>query len=224
MIKTKDLISYQGTLAESLLENTEYPWEALSNIGLYVLEVGKTLPQAEYNKISDDIWIHKTAKVAQTASLNGPLIIGKGTEIRHCAYIRGNVLVGDHCVVGNSTELKNSVLVSHVEAPHYNYVGDSILAPYSHMGAGSITSNIKSDRKNIVIMNNDKKIETGLRKIGAILGDNVEIGCNAVLNPGSIVGKNSRIYPLSMVRGVVAQNMIYKTNNDIVELKVDSQK
>ncbi len=218
MLKTKDLISYEGTLAENLLENAEYPWEALANIGSYVLELAPTLSTEDFNQTGDNIWIHKSVKVASTATLNGPLIIDENTEIRPGAFIRGNVLIGKKCVVGNSTELKNSVLVGNVEVPHYNYVGDSILAPYSHMGAGSITSNIKADRKNIIIKNGDEKIETGLRKIGSILGDHVEVGCNAVLNPGTIIGKNSRVYPLSMVRGVVPANHIYKNKTEIVEL------
>ncbi|HHU53479.1 MAG TPA: UDP-N-acetylglucosamine pyrophosphorylase [Clostridiaceae bacterium] len=219
MLKTKNIISYQGTLAEKLLEGAEYPWQALPLINQYILDLGPGLPKSEYEQIKDDIWIHHTAQITESALLNGPLIIGPDCEIRHNAFIRGNVIIGNSCIVGNSTELKNSILVSHVEAPHFNYVGDSILAPYSHMGAGSITSNIKADRKNIILYYKNQQIETGLRKFGAILGDHVEVGCNAVLNPGVIIGKNTIIYPLSMVRGIIESNIIYKNQNDIVELK-----
>ncbi len=218
MIKTKDLITYEGTIAEKLLDQVEYPWQALPLIEEFILELGPTLPNAEYKQIADQIWVHNTATIAETACINGPLIVGPSSEIRHAAFVRGNVLIGNDCTVGNSTELKNSVLVSHVEVPHYNYVGDSILAPYSHLGAGSITSNVKADRKNIVLTYKNKKIETGLRKFGAILGDNVEVGCNAVLNPGSIIGQNVVIYPLSMVRGIIEPNKIYKNKNEIVEI------
>lgn len=218
MLKTKDLISYQGTLAEKLLSEVTYPWEALPKINAYILEIGPSLSLDEFEQIEANIWIHKTVKIAKTATLNGPLIIDENTEIRPGAFIRGNVLIGKKCVVGNSTELKNSILVANVEVPHYNYVGDSILAPFSHMGAGSITSNVKADRKNILIKYDGQEIETGLRKIGAILGDHVEIGCNAVLNPGTIIGKNSRVYPLSMVRGFVPADHIYKNKTEIVEL------
>lgn len=219
MLKTKNLISYQGTLAEKLLEQVEYPWQALPLINQYILDLGPTLPESEYKQIKDDIWVHHTAKITESALLNGPLIIGPDNEIRHNAFIRGSVIVGDSCVVGNSTELKNCILISHVEAPHFNYVGDSILAPYSHLGAGSITSNIKSDRKNVVINYQNQKFETGLKKFGAIIGDHVEVGCNAVLNPGVIIGRNAIIYPLSMVRGVIEPNKIYKNKNEIVELE-----
>ncbi|NLJ71153.1 MAG: UDP-N-acetylglucosamine pyrophosphorylase [Clostridiaceae bacterium] len=219
MLKTKDFISYQGTLAEKLLEQVEYPWQALPLINQFILDLGPTLPKSEYKQIKDDVWIHQTAIIAESALLNGPLIIGPNNEIRHSAFIRGNVIVGDSCVVGNSTELKNSILVSHVEAPHFNYVGDSILAPYSHLGAGAITSNIKADRKNIILNYRNQQIETGLKKFGAIIGDHVEVGCNAVLNPGVMIGKNSIIYPLSMVRGVIESQKIYKNENEIVDLK-----
>lgn len=216
MIKTRDLITYQNTLAEDLLAKTVYPWEALPLINQYILDLGPNLSKSEYNQIAKDIWIHKSTTIAETASIKGPLIIGPDCEIRHAAFIRGNVLIGNNCTVGNSTELKNSLLVSFVEAPHFNYIGDSILAPYSHLGAGVITSNIKADRKNIILNHENNKIKTGLRKFGAIIGDNVEIGCNAVLNPGSIVGKNTIIYPLSMVRGILEADVIYKTKNEIV--------
>lgn len=219
MLKTKNLISYQGTLAEKLLEQVEYPWQALPLINQYILDLGPDLPKSEYKQIENDIWVHHTAKITESALLNGPLIIGPDTEIRHSAFIRGSVIIGDSCIVGNSTELKNCILVSHVEAPHFNYVGDSILAPYSHLGAGSITSNIKADRKNVVLNYQNQIIETGLKKFGAIIGDHVEVGCNAVLNPGVIVGKNTIIYPLSMVRGIIEPEKIYKNQNEIVELE-----
>ena len=189
MIKTNDLITYHGTLVENLLAQVEYPWEVLSKINGYLLELGKSLSDEEFIQKDQDIWIHKTVEVAKTATILGPTIIEANTEIRPGAYIRGNAFIGKNCVIGNSTEIKNSILVESVEVPHYNYVGDSVLAPHSHMGAGSITSNIKADRKNIIIRHDDNNIETNLRKIGAILGDNVEIGCNAVLNPGTIIGK-----------------------------------
>ncbi|NLM19804.1 MAG: UDP-N-acetylglucosamine pyrophosphorylase [Clostridiaceae bacterium] len=219
MLKTKNLISYQGTLVEKLLEKIEYPWQALSLINQYILDFGSSLPRTEYKQVKDDIWIHHTARITESALLIGPLIIGPNNEIRHNAFIRGSVIVGDSCIVGNSTELKNCILISHVEAPHFNYIGDSILAPYSHLGAGSITSNIKADRKNIVLNYQNQKFETGLQKFGAIIGDHVEIGCNAVLNPGVIIGKNAIIYPLSMVRGVIGPEKIYKNQNEIVDLK-----
>lgn len=219
MLKTKDLISYQGTLAEKLLEQVEYPWQALPLINQYILDTGPDLSKSEYSQIKDDIWIHHTAQIAESALLNGPLIIGPDNEIRHNAFIRGGVIVGDSCVVGNSTELKNCILVSHVEAPHFNYVGDSILGRYSHLGAGSITSNIKANRSNVILNYQNELIETGLRKFGAIVGDHVEVGCNAVLNPGVIIGKNTIIYPLSMVRGIIEADKIYKNQNEIAELK-----
>lgn len=216
MIKTKDLITYQNTLVEALLAEIEYPWQVLSKIHDYILEIGPKLSIEDFKQIDDNIWIHNSVKIAKTSTIIGPTIIDENTEIRPGAFIRGNVFIGKNCVVGNSTEIKNSLLIEHVEVPHYNYVGDSILAPYSHLGAGSITSNIKADRQNIIINVNGEKIETGLRKIGAILGDHVEIGCNAVLNPGTIIGKNSHVYPLSMVRGYVPSNHIYKNKSEIV--------
>ncbi|NLZ71050.1 MAG: UDP-N-acetylglucosamine pyrophosphorylase [Clostridiaceae bacterium] len=216
MIKTKDLITYQNTLVEALLAEIEYPWQVLSQIHDYILEIGPKLSIEDFKQIDDNIWIHNSVKIAKTSTIIGPTIIDENTEIRPGAFIRGNVFIGKNCVVGNSTEIKNSLLIEHVEVPHYNYVGDSILAPYSHLGAGSITSNIKADRQNIIINVNGEKIETGLRKIGAILGDHVEIGCNAVLNPGTIIGKNSHVYPLSMVRGYVPSNHIYKNKSEIV--------
>ena len=193
-----------------------YPWEVLPHISEFILELGKKLPKDEYKKIGEDVWIHKSAKVFESAYIHGPAIICKDAEVRHCAFIRGNAIVGEGAVIGNSTELKNVIVFNKCEVPHYNYVGDSILGYKAHMGAGSITSNIKSDRKLVVIKDGDEKIETGLKKIGAMLGDNVEVGCGSVLNPGTIIGKNTNIYPLSSVRGVIPENSIYKKKNDIV--------
>ncbi len=215
--KIVNLYNLEETIAKDLLVQYSYPWEVLPNISGYILEIGKKLPKEEYTQIGDDIWIHKTAKVFESAYIHGPVIICKDAEIRHCAFIRGNAIVGEGAVVGNSTELKNVILFNKVQVPHYNYVGDSILGYKSHMGAGSITSNVKSDKKLVVIKDGEDKIETGLKKVGAMLGDNVEVGCGSVLNPGTIIGKNSNIYPLSSVRGVVAENSIYKCRNEIVE-------
>lgn len=216
-ITIKELYSLEHTLAKSMLEKYTYPWEALAEIGDFILALGVTLPSDEYDKIGENVWIAKSAKVAPTAHINGPAIIGKDTEVRHCAFIRGNALVGDGAVVGNSTELKNVILFDKVQVPHYNYVGDSILGYRAHMGAGSITSNVKSDKKNVVIKDGAETIETNRKKVGAMLGDDVEVGCGTVLNPGSVVGKGSNIYPLSMVRGVVKANSIYKKQGEIAE-------
>lgn len=215
--KIENLFDLNETIAKDLLKRHKYPWEVLSEISDFILKLGDSLPEEEYNRIGENVWIHKSAKVFESAYINGPAIICADAEIRHCAFIRGSAIVGEGATVGNSTELKNVILFNKVEAPHYNYVGDSILGYKAHMGAGSITSNIKSDRKNIVIKNGNEKIETGLRKIGAMLGDHVEVGCSSVLNPGSIVGKNTNIYPLSSVRGIVKSNSIYKNKNEIVE-------
>ncbi|MCQ2492511.1 MAG: UDP-N-acetylglucosamine pyrophosphorylase [Lachnospiraceae bacterium] len=217
-LKTKNVfVDLTQTQAYKLMAQYEYPWEVLPHIGEFILEYGKTLSEEEYDHPADDVWIHKSCKVFPTAYINGPCIIGKDTEVRQCAFIRGNALVGEGCVVGNSTELKNVIIFNNVEVPHYNYVGDSILGYHSHMGAGSITSNIKADRKNIEIMCDGEKVATGMRKIGAILGDWVEIGCGTILNPGSIVGHNSNVYPLSMVRGYVEKESIYKKAGEVVE-------
>ncbi|MBQ6660409.1 MAG: UDP-N-acetylglucosamine pyrophosphorylase [Lachnospiraceae bacterium] len=204
------------TLAREMLEDCTYPWEALEKIKDTILAIGATLPADEYDHPANDIWIAKDATVAPTASITGPCIIGKGTEVRHCAFIRGNALVGDGAVVGNSTELKNVILFDKVQVPHYNYVGDSILGFKAHMGAASLTSNVKSDKKLVVINNEGELIETGRKKVGAILGDRVEVGCGSVLNPGTIVGHDSNIYPLSPVRGVVPANSIYKQQGKII--------
>ena len=183
----------------------------------FIIELGNQLNKDEYEQKGENVWIAKTAKVAPTAYINGPAIIGKDAEIRHCAFIRGNAIIGEGAVVGNSTELKNVILFNKVQVPHYNYVGDSILGYKSHMGAGSITSNVKSDKKLVVVKNGDAKIETGLKKFGAMIGDNVEVGCGSILNPGSVIGKNTNIYPLSSVRGVIKENSIYKSQNEIVQ-------
>lgn len=214
--KINNLFSLDESIAKDLLINYTYPWEVLPHISEFILELGKTLPKDEYNKIGEDVWIHKSAKVFESAYIHGPAIICKDAEIRHCAFIRANAIVGEGAVIGNSTELKNVIIFNKCEVPHYNYVGDSILGYRAHMGAGSITSNIKSDRKLVVIKDGEEKIETGLKKIGAMLGDYVEVGCGSVLNPGTIVGKNTNIYPLSSVRGVIPENSIYKKKNDIV--------
>ena len=216
-IKISNLYNLNETIASKLFENLTYPWEALPKIKDFILQLGNTLDKSEYENPEENIWIHKTAKVAKTASITGPAIICKNAEIRHCAFVRGNAIIGENSVVGNSTELKNVILFNNVQVPHYNYVGDSILGYKSHMGAGSITSNVKSDKKLVIVKNGKDKIETGLKKFGAMIGDNVEVGCGSVLNPGSVIGKNSNIYPLSSVRGVVRKNSIYKNKNEIVE-------
>ena len=217
MYKISDLFDLTHTLAKEYLEKFKYPFEALSGIKNFILELGATLDKTEYEEVSPSIWVHKSASVARTAYIGAPCIIGKNTEVRHCAFIRGSALVGENCVVGNSVELKNVILFDNVQVPHYNYVGDSILGYKSHMGAGSITSNVKSDKSLVVIKNGDEKMETGLKKTGAFLGDFVEVGCNSVLNPGTVIGRNSNIYPLSSVRGVVEENSIYKTGGVTVK-------
>ena len=209
------LLDLEQTIAADIFEGCTYPWEVLNRIKDGILQIGKTLSSEEYNKMGDDIWIAKSAKVAPTASINGPAIIGKDAEIRHCAFIRGSAIVGEGAVVGNSTELKNVILFNKVQVPHYNYVGDSILGYKAHMGAGSITSNVKSDKTLVKVRSGEESLETGLKKFGAILGDNVEVGCNSVLNPGTVVGRNSNIYPLSMVRGYVPEKSIYKKAGEI---------
>ena len=215
--KIINLYNLEETIAKELLEKYTYPWEVLPHIGEFILEIGNKLPESEYNKVGENVWIHKEAKVYPSAYINGPTIIGKNAEIRHCAFIRGKAIVGEGAVVGNSTELKNVILFNKVQVPHYNYVGDSILGYKSHMGAGSITSNVKSDKKLVVVKNDNEKIETGLKKFGAMIGDEVEVGCGSILNPGTVIGKNSNIYPLSSVRKVVPANSIYKNQNEIVE-------
>lgn len=215
-ITIKDLYDLNETIAKDLFEGKTYPWEVLPEIGDFVTRLGETLSD-EFDHPEENIWIHKSVKIAKTATLNGPLIIDADTEVRPGAFIRGNVLVGKNCVVGNSTELKNVVLFNTVQVPHYNYVGDSILGTHSHMGAGSITSNVKSDKTLVVVKNDGEEIETGLKKFGAMIGDYVEVGCNSVLNPGTVIGRNTNIYPLSPVRGVVPENSIYKSSDKIVD-------
>ena len=221
MYSISDLYDLEHTLAGDYLKQFTYPWEALKGIKDLIIELGKSLDKEEYDEVSENVWVHKTAKVFPTAYLGAPCIIGPKTEVRHCAFIRGSALVGADCVVGNSVELKNVILFDHVQTPHYNYVGDSILGYYSHMGAGSITSNVKSDKKLVVVHGGEEEMETGLKKFGAMLGDHVEVGCNSVLNPGTVVGRNSRVYPTSCVRGVVPADSIYKDNGKIVRQKED---
>ncbi len=217
MLKTSDLYDFSHTLAGEYLEKFTYPWEALTGIKDMILALGATLGD-DYVESAPQVWVHKTAKIAPTACLNGPCIIGAGTEVRHCAFIRGSALVGENCVVGNSVELKNVILFDNVQVPHYNYVGDSILGYKAHMGAGSITSNVKADKLPVTI-HAEAPIPTRQKKVGAMLGDFAEIGCNSVLNPGTVIGRNSNVYPLSCVRGVVPENSIYKTGGVIAPKK-----
>ena len=214
-VEIKNLYDLNNTIAKDYLSNFKYPWEALKGISNYIIELGNKLDLNEYNLVKENVWIHKSTKVFESAYINGPCIIGKDSEVRHSAFIRGSALVGDNCVVGNSVELKNVILFNNVQVPHFNYVGDSILGFKAHMGAGSITSNVKSDKTLVVIHNEGTNIETNLKKVGAFLGDFVEVGCNSVLNPGTIIGKNSNVYPLSSVRGVIKDNSIFK-NNEVV--------
>lgn len=219
MYQIKDLFDLERTLAGEYLSGFTYPWEALSGLKEFIRALGKTLNTTEYSEIAPEIWVHNSAKIAPSACLNPPCIIGANTEVRHCAFIRGSVLVGENCVVGNSTEMKNTILFDNVQVPHYNYVGDSILGYKSHMGAGSITSNVKSDKTPVVVRFKNERLETGLKKVGAMLGDFVEVGCNSVLNPGTVIGRNSNVYPLSCVRGTVQENSIYKSKTEIVAKK-----
>lgn len=217
--KVNAMYDLKETIAAKLLEGVEYPWEALGGIRAFILEIGPTLDPEVYEQRGEDIWVAKSAKIAPSACLNGPLIVDEDAEIRHCAFIRGSAIVGKGSVVGNSTELKNVILFNFVQVPHYNYVGDSVLGYKSHMGAGSITSNMKSDKTLVSVKCGEKEIKTGLKKFGAMLGDYVEVGCNSVLNPGSVIGRHTNIYPLSMVRGVVPANSIYKNKNEVAEKK-----
>lgn len=220
-LKIVELLDPKETIACQIFEQCIYPWEVLSQIGKEILRIGPTLPEEDYDRIGEDIWIAKSAKIAPSASISGPTIIDKNAEIRHCAFIRGNAIVGQGAVVGNSTELKNTILFNKVQVPHFNYVGDSILGYSSHMGAGCITSNVKSDKTLVKLSYEKEKIVTNLKKFGAILGDNVEVGCNTVLNPGSIVGRNVSIYPLSMVRGFIPAGSIYKKAGEIVSRRLE---
>lgn len=214
MVTINELYDLDHTLAKEYLQRFTYPWEALKGIHDFILELGPTLK--DYQEIQPQVWVHPDAVLAPTAYLGAPCIIGPRTEVRHGAFIRGNALVGADCVVGNSVELKNVILFDHVQTPHYNYVGDSILGYYSHMGAGSITSNVKSDKTLVVVKDKEETIETGLKKMGAMLGDHVEVGCNSVLNPGTVIGVDTNIYPLSRVRGIVPAHSIYKDAENIV--------
>lgn len=217
MIENKELFDLSKTIAAPLFEGKKYPWEVLSDIKDFILKLGPTLPADEYDNPSEGVWIAKDATVFDSAYIGSPCIIDHGAEIRQCAFIRNTAIVGKNAVVGNSTELKNVVLFDNVQVPHYNYVGDSVLGYKSHMGAGSITSNVKSDKTLVVVKNGDEHIETGLKKFGAMLGDHVEVGCNSVLNPGTVIGTNTNIYPVSCVRGVVPANSIYKSQENIVK-------
>ncbi len=216
-LTVKALYNLEETIAKDIFEGVIYPWEVLPKIGAFIVELGNSLPKDEYEKVWENVWIAKSAKVAPTAFINGPTIIGKNAEVRHCAFIRGNAIVGEGAVVGNSTELKNVILFNKVQVPHYNYVGDSILGYKAHMGAGSITSNVKSDKTLTTVKTPEGPIETGLKKFGAMLGDEVEVGCGSVLNPGTVIGKHTNIYPLSMVREFVPENSIYKKRGEVAE-------
>jgi len=215
-IRTKDLFDLSMTLAGPLLESEEYPWLVLPKIRDFILEIGPKLPNEIYKRTSENVWIAQSAKIHKNAELCGPAIIGPNTELRTGAYIRGNVIIGEGCVIGNSCEIKNSIIFNNAQVPHFNYIGDSILGYKAHTGAGAITSNVKSDKSLVKVRFEGNVIETGLKKFGAIIGDGVEVGCNSVLNPGTVIGRNSNIYPLSMVRGYVPPNCIYKSKNDIV--------
>ena len=217
MLTISELYDLSHTQAKQYLEQFQYPFEALEGIKNMILALGETLDKNEYNEISEHVWIHKTASIAPTAYLGAPCIIGANTEVRHGAFVRGSALVGENCVVGNSVELKNVILFDNVQVPHYNYVGDSILGYKSHMGAGSITSNVRSDKQKVILKAGEERMETNRKKVGAMLGDFVEVGCNSVLNPGTIVGRNSIVYPLSCVRGSIPENSIYKTGGVIAE-------
>ena len=218
--KIDELLTLSHTLAAPLFEGKRYPWEILSELKEFIRKLGATLSPEEYDEVSPEVWVHKTAKVAPTALIQGPTVIGAGTEVRHCAFIRGSALVGEGCVVGNSTEIKNAVIFDSVQIPHYNYVGDSILGFRSHMGAGVVASNFRSDKGNVNVHDGNETIETGLRKLGAILGDGSDVGCNSVLCPGSVVGRDCIIYPLSRVRGYLPERSIFKGDGTVVPRKI----
>lgn len=218
-IKTRDLFDLSHTRAALQLQATVYPWEALADIGTWIAEIGEALPAERYDRIAPDVWVAKSAKVAPSASITGPCIIGEDTEVRHCAFIRGNALIGDGAVVGNSTELKNVILFDGVQVPHYNYVGDSILGYRAHMGAGAVTSNVKGDKSLVVIKCGEERLETGRKKVGAMLGDFAEIGCGCVLNPGTVIGARTQVYPLTSVRGVLPPDSICKDKDTVVPRK-----
>lgn len=216
-MQTENYLDLSKTIASEIFSGLSYPWEALPKIKDFILNLGPKLPKDEFEEIKENVWVSKEAVIANSSFIAGPTIICKGTEIRHCAFIRGSVIVGENCVVGNSTELKNAILFNNVQVPHFNYIGDSILGFKAHFGAGSIVSNVKSDKSNVSVLINGNKTDTGLRKFGAIVADYVEIGCNAVLNPGTIIGRNSNVYPTSMVRGIIGENMIFKAQGNIVK-------
>lgn len=216
MYTIQEMYDLDHTIAKEYLQQFTYPWEALAGIKELILKLGPKLDKDEYTEVSPNVWVAKSAKVFDSAYLGAPCIIGPRTEVRHCAFIRGCALVGADCVVGNSVELKNVILFDHVQTPHYNYVGDSILGYYAHMGAGSITSNVRSDKALVIVHDGKNQIETGLKKFGAMVGNHVEVGCNAVLNPGTVIGPNSNVYPTSCVRGVVPADSIYKNNGTVV--------
>ena len=216
-LKISNLLDLKKTIAKDLFKKFTYPWEVLPHIGQFIKELQEGLDKNDYEEIKPGVFAHKTANIAETAFINGPCIICANAEIRHCAFIRGNAIIGENAVIGNSTELKNSILFNNVQVPHYNYVGDAILGFKAHMGAGSITSNVKSDKTLVTIKFNDEKIKTNLKKFGAVLGDFVEVGCNSVLNPGSVIGRGTNIYPVSMVRGYIEENSIYKNSKEIVK-------
>lgn len=216
-LTVNELYDLNETIAKDIFDDVTYPWEVLPKIGDFIVELGKTLSKEEYDQVEENVWIAKSANVFPSAYIHGPAIIGKDAEVRHCAFIRGNAIVGEGAVVGNSTELKNVILFNKVQVPHYNYVGDSVLGYKAHMGAGSITSNVKSDKKLVIVKTPEGGIETGRKKFGAMLGDEVEVGCGTVLNPGSVVGRHTNIYPLSSVRGYVPAGSIYKRQGEVVE-------
>ncbi|MBQ0083987.1 MAG: UDP-N-acetylglucosamine pyrophosphorylase [Clostridiales bacterium] len=217
-LKTENLLDLSHTIAGELLKKHEFPWEVLPEIKEFIIKLQKELPKDEYDEISPQVFVAKDVKIAKTASISAPCIIGKGTEVRQCAFIRGSAIIGENCVIGNSVELKNCIIFDNVQVPHYNYVGDSVLGYRSHLGAGALTSNVKSDKTNANIRFFDEKIETGLRKFGAIVGDGVEVGCNSVLNPATVIGRGSRVYPLSFVRGYIPEQHIFKSPDDIVKI------
>lgn len=216
MYRTTELYDLTKSIAGEYLSSFEHPWQALSGIKELIVKLGENLPKDEFEEISEKVWVHKSVKIFPTAYIGAPCIIGKGTEVRQCAFIRSAALIGENCVIGNSTEVKNAIIFDNVQVPHFNYVGDSILGYKSHLGAGAVTSNVKSDRSLVKVRFGDEVIETGLKKFGAMVGDNVEVGCNSVLNPGTVIGRNSNVYPLSSVRGVVPENSIFKNQANIV--------
>ena len=215
-MKTSCLYDLSHSISGSLLSKFEYPWKALSHIKDFIIEEGKKLPKDKYTMIKENVWVANSSKISETAFIGEPCIIGENSEVRHCAFIRGSVIIGDNCVVGNSTEMKNSIIFDNVQIPHYNYVGDSILGYKSHLGAGAVTSNVKSDKTLVTVSSEGEKIATGLKKFGAMVGDGTEVGCNSVLCPGTVIGKNCTIYPLSMVRGYIKENSIFKNKDNII--------